>query len=87
MLSSDELARDVQGAEDMMERHQEIRGEIDTRNEKYAHNVHCHGLYHARLYSYDALINPVCTCTYIVGIVGCNINITILIHLYIVQVI
>lgn len=34
VLSSDELARDVQGAEDMMERHQEIRGEIDAKNEK-----------------------------------------------------
>lgn len=34
VLSSDELARDVQGAEDMMERHQEIRAEIDAKNEK-----------------------------------------------------
>ena len=37
MLSSDELARDVQGAEEMVERHTEIRAEIDTRNEKYIH--------------------------------------------------
>ena len=26
------------------------------------------------IYSCDALINPVCTCTYIVGVVGCNIK-------------
>ena len=43
-MSSDELARDVQGAEDMMERHQEMRAEIDARNEKYACNIHFKGL-------------------------------------------
>ena len=35
MLESDELARDVPGAEDMMERHQELKTDIDTREEKY----------------------------------------------------
>ena len=51
MLSSDELARDVQGAEDMMERHQEIRAEIDARNEKYVqpHN-------YAQIYIYTHII-------------------------------
>lgn len=34
LLSSDELAKDVQGAEEMMERHQELKTEIDTRDEK-----------------------------------------------------
>ena len=34
MLSSDELARDVQGGEEMMERHQEILAEVDAKNEK-----------------------------------------------------
>ena len=36
VLSSDDLAKDVPGAEEMMERNQEIRAEIDAKNEKYA---------------------------------------------------
>ena len=35
-LSSDELARDVQGAEEMMNRHAELKVEIDAKDEKYA---------------------------------------------------
>ena len=33
-LSSDELAKDVQGAEEMMNRHQELKAEIDAKDEK-----------------------------------------------------
>ncbi len=33
-LGSAELAKDVQGAEEMMERHQELKVEIDNRDEK-----------------------------------------------------
>ena len=36
VLLSDDLAKDVPGAEEMMERNQEIRAEIDAKNEKYA---------------------------------------------------
>ena len=34
LLSSDELARDVQGAEEMMSRHAELKLEIDAKDEK-----------------------------------------------------
>ena len=34
MLMSEELAKDVPGAEEMMERNQEMRAEIDAKNEK-----------------------------------------------------
>lgn len=34
LLSSEELARDVQGAEEMMNRHAEVKIEIDARDEK-----------------------------------------------------
>ena len=33
-LSSDELAKDVLGAEEMINRHQEVKAEIDGRDEK-----------------------------------------------------
>ena len=33
-LSSDELAKDVLGAEEMINRHQEVKAEIDGREEK-----------------------------------------------------
>ncbi len=37
MLSSDELARDVPGAEEMMNRHAEVKVEIDAKDEKYVY--------------------------------------------------
>ena len=36
MLSSDDLAKDVPGAEEMMDRNQEMKADIDAKNEKYA---------------------------------------------------
>ena len=34
VLESDELARDIPGAGEIMERHQELKTDIDTREEK-----------------------------------------------------
>ena len=34
LLASDELAKDVHGAEEMMERHHELKTEINNRDEK-----------------------------------------------------
>ena len=34
LLASTELAKDVPGAEEMVERHQELKTEIDAREEK-----------------------------------------------------
>jgi spectrin alpha len=36
LISSSELARDVAGAEALLENHQEHRGEIDARNDSFA---------------------------------------------------
>ncbi|CAF4818812.1 unnamed protein product, partial [Rotaria magnacalcarata] len=35
-LSSDELAKDVSGAEALVERHSEFKGEIDARKDSFA---------------------------------------------------
>lgn len=35
MLSSVELGRDVQGAEEMLSRHAEVKVEIEAKEEKY----------------------------------------------------
>ena len=35
LLSSDELGKDVRSAEEMSERHQELKQEIDNNEEKY----------------------------------------------------
>ena len=35
LLSSDELGKDVRSAEEMSERHQELKMEIDNNEEKY----------------------------------------------------
>lgn len=36
IISADELAKDVAGAEALLERHQEHRGEIDAREDSFA---------------------------------------------------
>lgn len=39
VISADELAKDVAGAEALLERHQEHRGEIDAREDSFAANM------------------------------------------------
>lgn len=39
IISADELAKDVAGAESLLERHQEHRGEIDAREDSFAATI------------------------------------------------
>lgn len=39
IISADELAKDVAGAEALLERHQEHRGEIDAREDSFASTI------------------------------------------------
>lgn len=39
IISADELAKDVAGAEALLERHQEHRGEIDAREDSFAATI------------------------------------------------
>ncbi|KAK9736583.1 Variant SH3 domain [Popillia japonica] len=56
IISADELAKDVTGAEALLERHQEHKGEIDAREDSFAATIAAKGEIDAREDSFAATI-------------------------------